>query len=159
MSLADVYDALTSERCYKKAFTHEQAVEMICNGECGSFNPLLLECMLEISDNLKTDINGNPRGLDDKRELQKLTDEIIKGLCGNLSLTRLFELFAEQVALMRANEWNKAVGMMPEISKLYILIRRSFCSMREIPRSGMSLMCSRALMKTEALSSIFSAEI
>ena len=77
MSLADVYDALTSERCYKKAFTHEQAVEMICNGECGSFNPLLLECMLEISDKLKTDINGNPRGLGDKRELQKLTDEII----------------------------------------------------------------------------------
>ncbi|MGN0650398.1 MAG: HD-GYP domain-containing protein [Oscillospiraceae bacterium] len=77
VSLADVYDALTSERCYKKAFTHEQAVEMICNGECGCFNPLLLECLLEISDKLKTDINGNPRGLDDTRELQKLTDEII----------------------------------------------------------------------------------
>ena len=77
VSIADVYDALTSERCYKKAFSHEKAIEMICGGECGSFNPLLLECLLDISDRLKTDIQGNPRGLDDKRELQKLTDEII----------------------------------------------------------------------------------
>lgn len=51
---------------YKKAFSHEKAIEMIC-GECGSFNPLLLECLLDISDRLKTDIQGNPRGLDDKR--------------------------------------------------------------------------------------------
>ncbi|MGN0687407.1 MAG: Hpt domain-containing protein [Oscillospiraceae bacterium] len=43
----------------------------------------------------------------------------LKGLCGNLSLTHLFELFSEQVTLMRASEWDKAVGMMPEISKSY----------------------------------------
>ena len=43
VSLADVYDALTSERCYKKAFSHEKAMQMICIGECGSFNPLLLQ--------------------------------------------------------------------------------------------------------------------
>lgn len=43
VSLADVYDALTSERCYKKAFDHDTAVKMILNGECGQFNPLLLE--------------------------------------------------------------------------------------------------------------------
>ena len=34
VALADVYDALTSERCYKKAFSHEKAVQMILNGEC-----------------------------------------------------------------------------------------------------------------------------
>ena len=39
VSLADVYDALTSERCYKKAYSHDKAVEMILNGECGVFNP------------------------------------------------------------------------------------------------------------------------
>lgn len=43
----------------------------------------------------------------------------LKGLCGNLSLTRMFELFSQQVALIRANDWDKAVGMMPEISKGY----------------------------------------
>lgn len=47
VSLADVYDALTSERCYKKAFDHDTAVKMILNGECGQFNPLLLECLTE----------------------------------------------------------------------------------------------------------------
>ena len=45
MALADVYDALTSERCYKNAFDHDTAVQMILNGECGQFNPLLLECL------------------------------------------------------------------------------------------------------------------
>ena len=42
VSLADVYDALVSERVYKKAYSHEKAIEMITNGECGCFNPILL---------------------------------------------------------------------------------------------------------------------
>ena len=53
VSLADVYDALTSERCYKKAFSHEKAVQMILNSECGVFNPLLLQCLTDIQDDLK----------------------------------------------------------------------------------------------------------
>lgn len=53
VSLADVYDALVSERVYKKAFSPEKALEMIQNGECGSFNPLLLECLVDIRDRVK----------------------------------------------------------------------------------------------------------
>lgn len=53
VSLADVYDALTSERCYKAAYSHEKAIEMILAGQCGVFNPLLLECLLDISSALK----------------------------------------------------------------------------------------------------------
>ena len=53
VSLADVYDALTSERCYKKAFSHEKAVQMILNGECGAFNPLLLQCLTDVQADLK----------------------------------------------------------------------------------------------------------
>ena len=52
VALADVYDALTSERCYKKAFSHEKAVQMIQNGECGAFNPLLLQCLTDTQDEL-----------------------------------------------------------------------------------------------------------
>ena len=52
VALADVYDALTSERCYKKAFDHDTAVRMILNGECGTFNPLLMECLTEVADEL-----------------------------------------------------------------------------------------------------------
>ena len=53
VALADVYDALTSERCYKKAFSHEKAVQMILNGECGAFNPLLLQCLTDVQTDLK----------------------------------------------------------------------------------------------------------
>lgn len=56
VALADVYDALTSERVYKKAYSHEETVQMICNGECGTFNPLLLECLCEIQDHIKKEL-------------------------------------------------------------------------------------------------------
>lgn len=52
VSIADVYDALVSERVYKKAYTHEKAMDMILNGECGTFNPVLLECLKDIQDEL-----------------------------------------------------------------------------------------------------------
>ena len=53
VSLADVYDALISERAYKKAFSHEKAMEMILGGECGTFNPMLLEIFVEMQDRIK----------------------------------------------------------------------------------------------------------
>lgn len=43
VSVADVYDALTSPRVYKKAYSHKKAFEMINNGECGVFNPKIME--------------------------------------------------------------------------------------------------------------------
>ena len=55
-ALADVYDALTSERVYKSAFSHEVAIQMILNGECGAFDPLLLECLTDIKDEIKRDL-------------------------------------------------------------------------------------------------------
>ena len=58
VSLADVYDALVSERVYKKAFSHEKAMEMILAGECGNFNPLLLECLVDIQDTLQEDLSS-----------------------------------------------------------------------------------------------------
>lgn len=57
VSVADVYDALVSERIYKKAYPHEVAIQMILNGECGNFNPLLLECMLDIQDEIRQKIS------------------------------------------------------------------------------------------------------
>ena len=52
VSIADVYDALTNVRCYKPAYDHETAIRMIQDGECGVFNPLLMECLLELGDKL-----------------------------------------------------------------------------------------------------------
>lgn len=77
VSIADVYDALTSERCYKKAYSHEKAIEMICGGECGAFNPLLIECLKEISGILEQELHTNSSGIKDQREIQEVTDEIL----------------------------------------------------------------------------------
>ena len=56
VALADVYDALTSERCYKKAYPHEEALKMISEGQCGAFNPTLLLCLQEIADTLENEL-------------------------------------------------------------------------------------------------------
>ena len=53
VSLADVYVALTSDRVYQTKVSHERAVEMIRNRECGVFNPLLLECFVDIEKKIK----------------------------------------------------------------------------------------------------------
>lgn len=45
VSIADVYDALVSERCYKKPFDKDTAYNMIMEGKCGTFSPKLLKCL------------------------------------------------------------------------------------------------------------------
>lgn len=65
VSLVDVYDALVSERCYKKAFSHDKAIEMIKNGECGIFNPVLMQCFLEIAPRLQQELQDEKFGLFD----------------------------------------------------------------------------------------------
>lgn len=56
VALADVYDALVSKRVYKEAYSGEKALDMILSGECGGFNPLIVECLCDISDKLTEDI-------------------------------------------------------------------------------------------------------
>lgn len=70
VSLADVYDALVSDRVYKKAYSHEKAMEMILNGECGMFNPLLLECLVEIQDKVRKEL-----GIKDVNEYLEYLEE------------------------------------------------------------------------------------
>ncbi len=56
VALADVYDALTSKRVYKPPFTHPQALKMILEGQCGAFNPILLECLTQLSDAIRKEL-------------------------------------------------------------------------------------------------------
>ena len=75
VSVADVYDALVSERCYKPAYSPEQALQMILGGQCGEFNPLLLDCLSRIFDRLKNSLitsdsqNLTTTGIDPGQEL------------------------------------------------------------------------------------------
>lgn len=53
VAIADVYDALTSPRVYKAAYSHEKALEMIFNGECGCFNPKVIEAFKLIAEKIR----------------------------------------------------------------------------------------------------------
>lgn len=78
VALADVYDALTSERAYKKAFSHEKAVQMITNGECGTFSPELLGCFRDVADDIQREFaSGSGRVDISAKEVRGITDEIL----------------------------------------------------------------------------------
>lgn len=77
MALADVYDALTSERCYKHAYDHDTALRMILNGECGAFNPLLLDCLRESSEQLRTELTRSEWDRGFRQETHRLSEEIL----------------------------------------------------------------------------------
>jgi putative two-component system response regulator len=59
MAIADVYDALISERPYKKAFTHEEAVKIITEGKGTQFDPLLTELFEDIESDFRSIAAGD----------------------------------------------------------------------------------------------------
>lgn len=77
VSLADVYDALTGKRVYKPAYPHEKAMEMILNGECGVFNPFLLECLVEVGSHIAEEVKVRSLGGMTNAEIQSMATEII----------------------------------------------------------------------------------
>lgn len=76
-AIADVYDALTSERVYKKAYSHETSIRMICGGECGAFDPLLLECLLDIEGTLRQELKNRAQRYIDNQLVRDMTNELI----------------------------------------------------------------------------------
>ncbi len=85
VALADVYDALTSKRVYKPSFTHEKAVEMIQNGECGTFNPLILQCLDEIKDDLKRELHVDSPMQNLERGVRDNVEDILKASGSDVS--------------------------------------------------------------------------
>lgn len=77
VSLADAYDALISERVYKKAFSHEKALNMILNGECGTFNPLLLECLSDIADHIQEELAINSLNRVSEKEIHNIVERLL----------------------------------------------------------------------------------
>ena len=76
VALADVYDALTSARVYKPPLSHEEAMQMILDGQCGAFNPLLLECFTENSEAIRAGLSGDSLIQRDQREIRNVVREI-----------------------------------------------------------------------------------
>ena len=100
VALADVYDALTSERCYKQSYSHEKAVDMILHGECGSFNPLLMECLKESSELLRTELQRSEYDRGVRHETRRLSEEILhrEALPREDRAQRLLDLERERTA-------------------------------------------------------------
>ena len=78
VALADVYDALTSERVYKPAFSHQQAVDMILNGKCGTFNPLVMDCLRDCADQIVEELSSDSLQRRSQREIQNVARELHK---------------------------------------------------------------------------------
>lgn len=77
VALADVYDALTSKRSYKEAYSHELALEMILSGECGAFNPLLYECLKDTADYINKTVHGGHKPYINDSMASEVTQELI----------------------------------------------------------------------------------
>lgn len=77
VALADVYDALTSERVYKKAFSHDTAVEMIVAGKCGAFNPLVLECLMDVAPRLQEELGKEGKSYGSTDDVNNLAREMM----------------------------------------------------------------------------------
>lgn len=78
VALADVYDALTSERVYKKAFSHEKALDMILNNECGVFNPLLIECLKQAAGTIQKELREQDTSYDEQKEMENISLEMLR---------------------------------------------------------------------------------
>ena len=78
VALADVYDALTSDRVYKKAIPHEEAVKMILDGQCGTFNPLLLDCLTNSAETIQRELSSDSPARASQREMRNIADEMVR---------------------------------------------------------------------------------
>ena len=77
VALADVYDALTSDRVYKRAFSHEVAVDMILDGQCGAFSPLLLQCLQMVAPTLREELDHASSASLSERRMRAVTQELM----------------------------------------------------------------------------------
>lgn len=84
VALADVYDALTSERVYKKAYSHETTIQMILDGQCGAFNPLLLKCLTEIADTIPMELNRAGQ-TQTQQDITRIAQELLRRDVPNVS--------------------------------------------------------------------------
>ena len=111
VSIVDVYDALTSERCYKKAFDHDTAIRMILDGQCGQFNPVLLKCLKELSLQFSRMFTNKPDDNKQYYEAQRLSDEILreKSLPRKNYSQRVIKLMQEKIEFFKTNSGKTSI--------------------------------------------------
>ena len=123
VSIVDVYDALTSERCYKKAFDHDTAIQMILDGQCGQFNPILLKCLKELRLQLSKMLD---KEMDDNsyyHEVQRLSNEILsdRSLPNQNYSQSILRVMKEKVDFFKANSGMGSIDYNTSSGQLTIL--------------------------------------
>ena len=123
VSIVDVYDALTSERCYKKAFDHDTAIQMILDGQCGQFNPILLKCLKELSIQLSKMSGKETDDNKHYREIQRLSNEILsdKFLPNQIYSQSLIKVMQEKIDFFKANSGMNSIDYNAISGQLTIL--------------------------------------
>ena len=111
VSVVDVYDALTSKRCYKKAYDHDTAIQMILDGQCGQFSPILLKCLKNLG-LLFAKMLNNKMG-DDKYyyEVQRLSNEILsdRSLPYQNYSQNVFKVMQEKIDFFKKNSGRNSI--------------------------------------------------
>ncbi|MCB6546491.1 HD domain-containing phosphohydrolase [Blautia glucerasea] len=125
VSIADVYDALTSERCYKKAFDHDTAIKMILDGQCGQFNPILFKCLKELSPRIFKMFSNETYDSIQYYEAQRLSNEILseKSLPRKNYSQHVIKVMQEKIDFFKKNsgrnsvDYNAASGQLTMINE------------------------------------------
>ena len=159
VSIVDVYDALTSERCYKKAFDHDTAIQMILDGKCGQFNPILLKCLKELSFQFSNMFND--KEMDENsyyHEVQRLSNEILrdKSLPNQIYSQSLVKVMQEKIDFFKSNsgmnsiDYNAVSGQLTILNgKQQILCQRDdpkFNLFKEFGVNEEDVQCLRVLL-------------
>ena len=123
VSIVDVYDALTSERCYKKAFDHDTAIQMILDGQCGQFNPILLKCLKELSIQLSKMSGKETNDNKHYHEIQRLSNEILgdKFLPNQIYSQSLVKVMQEKIDFFKANSGINSIDYNASSGQLTII--------------------------------------
>ena len=123
VSIVDVYDALTSERCYKKAFDHNTAIKMILDGQCGQFNPILLKCFKELSPSFSKLISKENDDNKYYNEAQRLSNEILsdKSLPNQIYSQSLIKVMQEKIDFFKSNSGMNSIDYNAISGQLTIL--------------------------------------
>ena len=123
VSIADVYDALTSERCYKKAFDHDTAIQMILDGQCGQFNPLLLKCLKELSFQLSKMLDKEMEDNEYYHEIQRLSNEILsdRSLPSQNYSQSVVKVMQEKIDFFKSNSGKNSIDYNAVSGQLTIL--------------------------------------
>ena len=125
VSIADAFDALTSTRIYKKAYDYKTAIQMILDGKCGCFNPLLLECLKEVGTDIYVAFNAQKDDYKDYSEAKKLSGEILRSetLPYNDHSQRIIDFLQEKMDFFESSQSKVLFDYNPLNGELIIIDR------------------------------------